>query len=101
MRPRLCLAPSTGTGFCVRGLSTTVMRRQARTAGIVLAPQRKDTVRFTLAADDLAFLGPDLTPRLEPGTIELLVGRTAQRETALKTSIRLTGATAILALPIR
>jgi beta-glucosidase len=61
-------------------------------AKIALAPQRAGTVRFTLAADDLAFLGPDLAPRLEPGAIELFVGRAADRETLLKTSLRLTAA---------
>jgi beta-glucosidase len=58
-------------------------------AKIALAPQKEGTVRFTLAADDLAFLGPDLAPRLEPGIVELFVGRTADRETLRKTSLRL------------
>jgi beta-glucosidase len=60
-------------------------------AKIVLAPQEAGVVRFTLAAADLAFLGPDLRPRLEPGEIELLVGRTAEKGTALTTTIRLLG----------
>jgi len=58
-------------------------------AKITLAPAETGTVQFTLAAGDLSFLGPDLAPRIEPGTIELLVGRTADRSTALRTSIRL------------
>jgi beta-glucosidase len=60
-------------------------------AKISLAPAETGTAEFTLAAEDLAFLGPDLAPRLEPGAIELLVGRTADRGTALATSIRLLG----------
>ena len=59
------------------------------TAKITLEPGQKGTVRFTLAADDLTLLGPDLRPRLEPGNVELYVGRTAERDTSLKTSIRL------------
>jgi beta-glucosidase len=58
-------------------------------AKIALRPQEAGVVRFTLTADDLTFLGLDLTPRLESGTIELLVGRTADRGTALTTTIRL------------
>jgi beta-glucosidase len=58
-------------------------------AKIALAPAEEGTARFTLAAEDLAFPGPDLALRLEPGTIELLVGRTAERGTALATSLRL------------
>jgi beta-glucosidase len=58
-------------------------------AKIALEPQKAGTVAFTLAADDLVFLGPDLTPSLEAGDIELYVGRTADKATALKTSIRL------------
>jgi beta-glucosidase len=56
---------------------------------IALEPHAEGTVRFTLAADDLVFLGPDLTPRLEPGTIELVVGRTAERGAALTITLRL------------
>ena len=58
-------------------------------AKIVLEPQRGGIVRFTLAAEDLAFLGPDLAPRLEPGMIELLVGRSAAHAQLLRTSVRL------------
>jgi beta-glucosidase len=58
-------------------------------AKITLAPAEAGTVRFTLAAEDLAFVGPDLTPLLEPGAIELLVGRTADQGAALRTSIQL------------
>jgi beta-glucosidase len=58
-------------------------------AKIVLEPRRGGTVRFPLAAEDLAFLGPDLTPRLEPGVFELLVGRSAAHAKLLRTSVRL------------
>ena len=58
-------------------------------AKIALEPRRGGIVRFTLAAEDLAFLGPDLTPRLEPGAFELLVGRSAAQAELLRTSVRL------------
>ena len=56
---------------------------------LALEPQQEGTARFPLAPDDLTFLGPDLRPVLEPGIIELYVGRTAERDTALRTSIQL------------
>ena len=43
----------------------------------------RSRVRITLNADDIAFLGHDLKPVLEPGKIHLLVGPTADRS-ALK-----------------
>jgi beta-glucosidase len=58
-------------------------------AKIALEPRRGGIVRFTLAAEDLAFLGPDLTPQLEPGAIELLVGRSAAHAQLLRTSVQL------------
>jgi beta-glucosidase len=58
-------------------------------AKVALEPRRGDVVRFTLKADDLAFLGADLTPRLEPGVFELLVGRSAAHAKLLRTSVRL------------
>ncbi|MGH6898759.1 MAG: glycoside hydrolase family 3 N-terminal domain-containing protein [Geminicoccaceae bacterium] len=58
-------------------------------AKVALEPQGAGAVRFTLAADDLIFLRPDLTSCLEPGDIELYVGRTADKGTALKSGIRL------------
>ena len=60
-----------------------------RVAKIDLEPRRGGTVRFTLAAEDLAFLGLDLAPRLEPGVVELLVGRSAAHAQLLRTSVRL------------
>ena len=58
-------------------------------AKINLAPDERGTIRFTLEVDDLAFLGADLTPRLEPGVVDLLVGRSADRQTLHQTSIRI------------
>jgi beta-glucosidase len=58
-------------------------------AKIALEPGRGGTVRFTLAAQDLSFLGPDLRPRLEPGVFELAVGRSAAHAQLLRTSVRL------------
>jgi beta-glucosidase len=59
-------------------------------AKITLGPGERGRVHFRLAAAELAYLGPDLAPRLEPGVIELLVGRTAARQDLLKASIRVT-----------
>jgi hypothetical protein len=41
---------------------------------ITLNPGEKQTVEFTLDADDLAFLGRDLKPVLEPGEFQVIVG---------------------------
>ena len=59
-------------------------------AKIALEPGEHGHVTFRLAAADLAYLGPDFTPRLDPGTIELLVGRSASRHDLLATTIRVT-----------
>ena len=48
-------------------------------AKITLGPGAQGTVRFTLRTDDLAFVGPDLAPRLEPGAFEIHVGPSAAR----------------------
>jgi beta-glucosidase len=58
-------------------------------AKIALEPQASGAFNFTLAAEDLTFLGPDLVPRPETGEFELYVGRTADRKTSLKASVRL------------
>jgi beta-glucosidase len=58
-------------------------------AKIALESRRGGVVRFTLTAEDLAFLGADLTPRLESGVVELLVGRSAAHAKLLRTSVRL------------
>ncbi len=59
-------------------------------AKIALGPGERGRVTFRLAAAELAYLGPDLAPRLEPGVIELLVGRSAARQDLLRASIRVT-----------
>ena len=58
-------------------------------AKIALGPGERGSVRFSLAARELAFVGADLEPRLEPGLIELLVGRRARRDELLRTTVRL------------
>jgi beta-glucosidase len=57
-------------------------------AKIALAAGGQGSVRLTLPAEVLAFLGADLTPRLEPGLIELFVGPVACEDRLLKTSIQ-------------
>ncbi len=59
-------------------------------AKITLDPGERGRVTFRLAAAALAYLGPDLIPRLDPGIIELLVGPTAARQDLLTTTIRVT-----------
>jgi len=58
-------------------------------AKVTLAPSARGTVRLTLSADDLAFLGPDLVPRLEPGVFEIHVGPSAAKSSLLETTVRL------------
>jgi beta-glucosidase len=58
-------------------------------AKLALAPGAQGTVRLELGTDDLAFLGPDLLPRVEPGVFELHVGPSAARGSLLTTTIRL------------
>ena len=48
-------------------------------AKAVLKPGERKTVRFTLARNDLAFLGRDLKPRVEPGEFQIFVGASADR----------------------
>jgi len=54
-----------------------------------LEPGEKTTLAFELVADDLAFIGPDLQPRLEPGAIDLFVGPSAEANRLLGTRIEL------------
>jgi beta-glucosidase len=56
---------------------------------IALEPGARGTVRFELSTDDLTFLGPDLSPRFEPGAFEIHVGPSAARDALLKTTVRL------------
>jgi beta-glucosidase len=58
-------------------------------AKAVLDPGASTTLRFRLTADDLRFLGPDLSPRLEPGVIEVFVGPSADPLDFLRAEIRL------------
>ncbi|MGE0118354.1 MAG: glycoside hydrolase family 3 N-terminal domain-containing protein [Dongiaceae bacterium] len=58
-------------------------------AKVTIRPGRRETVRFALATDALAFLGPDLVPRLEPGVFEIFVGPSAARDVLLKATVRL------------
>ncbi len=55
---------------------------------ISLDPGERGRVTFRLAAAALAYPGPDLIPRLDPGVIELLVGPTASLEQLLGVRIR-------------
>ena len=54
-----------------------------------LDPGASTTLSFTLTTDDLRFLGPDLSSRLEPGLIELFVGPSANPADLLRAQIRL------------
>jgi beta-glucosidase len=57
-------------------------------AKLRLRPGEQGIARMTLAAEDLAAAGPDLSPRLQPGTYDLLVGRTAERKALHATPLR-------------
>ncbi|MBV8961985.1 MAG: glycoside hydrolase family 3 C-terminal domain-containing protein [Hyphomicrobiales bacterium] len=56
---------------------------------ISLAPAQGGTIRFTISAEDLTFLGPDLAPQLEAGGFDILVGQSADRNKMLSTQIEL------------
>jgi beta-glucosidase len=56
---------------------------------ISLQPGESGTVKLILAAAELRFLGPDLSPVFEPGEVELLVGPCADRGRLLSATIRL------------
>jgi len=58
-------------------------------AKIHLQPGQSGRVTLTLAASQLAFLGADLRPTLEPGEVEILVGPCAERSRLLCERIRL------------
>jgi beta-glucosidase len=58
-------------------------------AKVALEARARQTVRFALAAGDLAFLDADLVRRLEPGTFEFFVGPSAERSALLRTVVRL------------
>jgi beta-glucosidase len=56
---------------------------------IALDPGARGNARFTLETSDLAFLGTDLAPRLEPGAFEIHVGPSAARQELLGTTVEL------------
>jgi beta-glucosidase len=58
-------------------------------ARATVPPQETRTVELSFKAAELSFLGPDLVPAFEPGTLEILVGPCADRAQLLGTSIRL------------
>ncbi|MGO8739190.1 glycoside hydrolase family 3 N-terminal domain-containing protein [Rhodoblastus sp.] len=57
-------------------------------AKVELAPRRKKTVVFTLAAEDLSSLDADLAWRLEPGDFDIYVGLSADRRFLLSARLR-------------
>ncbi len=59
-------------------------------ARIRLAAGACETMRWVLAASDLAFLGPDLKPRLEPGEFDIFAGESADPDRLISAKIRLT-----------
>lgn len=56
---------------------------------ISLRPGEMGSVKISLLASDLRFLGPDLRPVFEPGEVEILVGPCADRSRLLLAVIRL------------
>lgn len=56
---------------------------------ITLRPGEEGTVKMSLRAEDLRFLGRDLEPVFEPGEVEILVGPCADRSQLLGATIRL------------
>ena len=56
---------------------------------VALDPGTRGRARFTLETSDLAFLGTDLAPRLEPGAFEIHVGPSADRRGLLGTTVEL------------
>jgi beta-glucosidase len=57
-------------------------------AKATLAASARQTVRFTLNAEDFAFLDRNLRPCVEPGVFEILVGPSADRKRLISTMIR-------------
>ncbi len=53
---------------------TPPVKRLRRFAKVWLAPGESREVRFSLAPDELSFIGPDSRPRLEPGAFSVSVG---------------------------
>lgn len=59
---------------------------------ITLDPGQAGTVRISVVASDLAFLGMDLEPVFEPGDVEILVGPCADRSRLLSAHVTLSEA---------
>jgi len=45
---------------------------------ISLDPGEKETVRFTLSPEDLAYVGLDMKPVVEPGRFDVMVGSSCE-----------------------
>jgi beta-glucosidase len=58
---------------------------------IRLRPGEQGTVKIQIPANELRFLGADLTPVFEPGEVEILVGPCADRSRLLIASVILVG----------
>jgi beta-glucosidase len=59
---------------------------------VTVRPGETKTIRITLPATELRFLGRDLLPVFEPGEVELLVGPCADRSQLLVQTVRLQAA---------
>jgi beta-glucosidase len=57
-------------------------------AKAMLEPGESKTVRFKLTRSDLAFLGRDLKPCIEPGEFQIFVGGSAERSKLVSTTFR-------------
>jgi len=78
--------------FFTRDPVASVARPQLELKGfrkIALAAHERGKVGFRLTAGELRFVGADLSPRLEPGAIDLHVGQSAVRDMLLSTRIEL------------
>ncbi|RSM64272.1 glycosyl hydrolase [Actinoplanes sp. ATCC 53533] len=76
----------------VEAAVTRPLLQLAGFARVPLAAGETATVEFTLHADRTSFIGPDLRRIVEPGEIQLHVGRSAA-DLPCRASFRLTGAT--------
>jgi hypothetical protein len=56
---------------------------------IALEPSARSTLGFELSTEDLTSLGPELSPRLEPGASKFQVVRNTAGDRSLKTIVSL------------
>jgi beta-glucosidase len=56
---------------------------------VMLAPGEAQPVRFAFTTDDLGYLDADLTPRIDPGDIDILIGPSADAKRLMRTTIKL------------